>query len=252
MNDPGHKIQGARPRRSVERPAGPSSRLQHDFVIKVCGITKLEDAVLSVKAGANALGFNFYPGSPRFIEPAEAAKIIEELPKPTLNIGVVVIQPSLAGASQERLEGGECVLGELGLNTRDLIRAGFGAIQIHGASEERQIPDLGIRTFVATSPQAAGEFSDYEIVIDTSWGSGTVADWDLILRLLDRPYILSGGLTPANVEEALQKLHPDGVDVCSGVEEVPGTKNREKLERFLAIVRRFADDFRSNSRSKES
>lgn len=216
-----------------------------NFVIKVCGITSLEDAVLSVTAGANALGFNFYPGSPRFIEPAEAAQIIEKLPQKVLKVGVAV-----TGFPLEVHDGKQSQLDIW--NPGELELAGFGAIQIHGASSSAEVPDLKIRTFVATSPERASEFPNHEIVVDTSWGSGTLADWDLILKVLDRPYILSGGLTPENVGEALQKLRPDGVDVCSGVEKSPGRKDPSKLESFLSIARSFCNDPESNRRNKEN
>ncbi|MGW8179890.1 MAG: phosphoribosylanthranilate isomerase [bacterium] len=129
---------------------------------------------------------------------------------------------------------------------RELLGTGIDAIQIHGVHEEAYVFDLGIRTFVATSPQDAGRFPHHEIIIDSSWGSGKVADWDLILDILDRPYILSGGLTPDNVAEALRKLQPCGIDVCSGVEASPGRKTPEKLEEFLSIVGSVSGDFRSN------
>jgi phosphoribosylanthranilate isomerase len=125
---------------------------------------------------------------------------------------------------------------------QELVQAGIGAIQLHGIDRQIDVPDLGIRTFVATSPERSGEFPESEIIIDSSWGSGRVADWEMIRDVLDRPYILSGGLTPENVGAALEELEPDGVDVCSGVEEFPGKKDAAKLNRFLSVVGSFCDD----------
>jgi len=209
-------------------------------MIKVCGITNLEDALLSAEAGANALGFNFYPKSPRFIKPAEAADIIRKLPEKVLSVGIVV-----TGCGAEKDPGTTSPF-------RYLNEAKIAAVQIHGAHSAHEIPELGLRTLIATSPERVSEFPNYEIVVDTSWGSGRPADWDLILSLLDRPYVLSGGLTPQNLEEALKKLRPSGVDVCSGVEQFPGKKDPVELRAFLSIARSFFNDSESNSGTKES
>ena len=206
----------------------PKSRSEKEFMVKVCGITNLQDALLSVKAGANTLGFNFYPKSPRFIRPEDAAEIIRQLPGKTLNVGVVVVASPAKSRSETVLQ--------------SLDKAGVGAVQIHGASCDAEVPDFRMRTFIATSPERANSFPRHEIIVDTSWGTGTLADWDLISNVVARPYILSGGLTPENVCEALSKLSPDGVDVCSGVEKSPGKKDPVKLERFLSKVRSFSYD----------
>jgi phosphoribosylanthranilate isomerase len=209
------------------------SRRTDEFMIKVCGITNVEDALQSIEAGANTLGFNFYPKSPRFVEPTLAGRIMERLPDSILNVGVFVIEPP----------------GRPQLNRsrfRELVGMGLGAVQLHGAGRRREVPDLEIRTIVATTPERASEFPESEIIIDSSWGTGKLADWSMIAALLDRPYILSGGLTPENVREALETLIPAGVDVCSGVEQFPGKKDRARLRRFLATVNSFCDDTRSN------
>jgi phosphoribosylanthranilate isomerase len=204
------------------------------FLSKVCGITNLEDALLSARAGANALGFNFFPKSPRFIEPTDAADIISELPGEVLAVAVIVLDKGVGPGAAAR-----------GL-ARDISLAGVDAVQIHGVRSERGIPELGVRTFVATSAEEACQFPHFEIVIDTSWGTGTQADWEQIAALLDRPFILSGGLTPDSVLTALAKLSPAGVDVCSGVESRPGKKDPRKLQRFLATVQLYCDDFGPN------
>jgi phosphoribosylanthranilate isomerase len=180
--------------------------------VKICGITNLVDAEKSVELGASALGFNFYPQSPRFIELQDAARIIAALKKKVLTVGVTV---GKANAEQARV---------------------VDALQLHGLESESEIQSHGSRVFVATSPDKLDRFPSWDIVIDVSWGTGQVADWDALLRL-QRPFILSGGLHPGNVREAILKLHPAGVDVCSGVESAPGKKDETKLERFMAAVR---------------
>ncbi len=183
------------------------------MIIKVCGITTLEDALLSVKLGANALGFNFYRKSPRYICPGQAAQIIARLPREILAVGVVVGRPGEAEMS--------CT----------------PALQLHGLRSEEELADIPNRVFVAVSPEETNLFRAREIIVDGSWGTGKKADWESLLGL-SRPYILSGGLTPENVGEAIMKLRPYGVDVCSGVESSPGRKDPDKLRIFLGEVQR--------------
>ncbi len=182
-------------------------------IVKVCGITNLQDARLSVEWGANALGFNFYPPSPRYVHPRCAAEIIDELPETVLAVGIFV----------QRLR----------QRAEKLVQV----VQIHGLKQAAEIPPTDRTIWVAVSPERAAAFPQHQILIDTSWGRGRLADWDA-LEGLQRPYILSGGLTPDNVGLALQRLHPAGIDVCSGVESSPGTKDAARLRAFLSEVRR--------------
>ena len=178
------------------------------MIIKVCGITNLEDALRSIECGANALGFNFYPKSPRFIDPDRAERIIDKLPKHILIVGVFVINalPSIAEGQ-------------------------WSTVQLHGLSSESEIPLTDKCILVATSPSDVVRFPNHKIIIDTSWGTGKKVLWDT-LRAVERPFILSGGLTPDNV------LDPAGVDVCSGVEISPQKKDPTKLRAFVdAAVR---------------
>jgi phosphoribosylanthranilate isomerase len=186
------------------------------MLIKVCGIKRLIDAERSLEWGANAIGFNFYRKSPRFIEPLEAARIIEQLPAQALKVGIVVGNPT-----EE----------QVGM---------VNAVQIHGLDSEDQIQAFGCRTLVAVSPEQITQFPKSELVIDTSWGTGKLADWNA-LKKLDRAYILSGGLAPDNVAEAILKLRPAGVDACSGIESSPGVKDANKLRRFLKEAQRAAE-----------
>jgi phosphoribosylanthranilate isomerase len=231
---------------------------QADFMVKVCGITNLEDALISLKLGANALGFNFYPRSPRFIKPEAAGRIIEHLPKDVLRVGILVVAQNLhpPGDSKNRNNRPAPVHSMASsagypVELPRILASGINAVQVHGVQSETELGEWGVRVLVATSPEGVVEFPSHEIIIDTSWGTGQLADWDL-LRNMERPYILSGGLTPENVAEALEILRPSGVDVCSGVEQLPGKKDRNKLEAFLTAVRSFVDDSRSNNRSQEN
>ncbi len=187
------------------------------MIIKVCGITRRRDAVDSVRYGANALGFNFYPPSPRYLEPERAEALAAGLPPGILPVAIAVARP-----------------GE-----DSWLRLPFDVIQLHGVEDPRQIPDTKKRVWIATSPAGARRFPGHEVIIDTSWGTGTLADWNA-LESLNRPYLLSGGLTPGNLGEALGRLAPLGVDVCSGVESTPGIKDRDKLRAFLKVAREHA------------
>lgn len=189
------------------------------MIIKVCGITSIEDGLLALEEGANALGFNFWPFSPRYLTPKAAREIIAELRGrfrgDFLTVGVLVGGDSWAEAPTD-------------------------VLQLHGFTNPDSLPDTQKRTWVAVRLDAVANFPSSEIVIDGSWGQGQVADWETLSRLR-RPFILAGGLTPSNVAAAIYRLRPAGVDVCSGVEKSPGSKDPEKLKRFLGEVKRAAE-----------
>ena len=196
------------------------------MIVKVCGITSLEDARQAVGCGANALGFNFYPPSLRYLHPEQAAAIIEGIEGADVLTVAVVVGGSVGGQ----------VSGTVA------IPESIAAVQVHGIEHAADLPDYGRRIFVAVSKHDACRFPDNEIIIDSSWGTGRVDDWTA-LSTLGRPYILSGGLNPDNVGRAIETLHPAGVDVCSGVESAPGRKDMQKLKRFIAEVRRVYGEF---------
>ena len=181
-------------------------------VIKICGITCVEDARWAVKCGANALGFVFYPRSPRCVTPSLAARIMGSLPSSCLKVGVFVGSPETAPVT------------------------GLDILQLHGLESEEEIHDFGKRVWVAVEPAEMESFPNRDLLIDSSWGRGIKADWQS-LNSVQRPFILSGGLTPDNVGEAIQMLHPFGVDVSSGVEESPGRKDPRKIQLFLRNAR---------------
>lgn len=191
-----------------------------EFLIKICGITNLDDALNSVQLGANALGFNFYPRSPRYLDPERVEEMLAKIPDHVLTVAVMV------------------VVGEEGLSAPSAVLErvpSIDAFQLHGLHHESEIPSSEKPLFIATSPTEADRFPNHDILIDTSWGRGRKENWQ-DLQKIDRPFILSGGLRPENVAEALQLLNPAGVDVCSGVERKPGIKDDGKLKRFVENV----------------
>jgi phosphoribosylanthranilate isomerase len=201
--------------------------------IKVCGITNLEDALVAVGAGADALGFNFYEGSPRYITPEEARAVIERLPPNVLTVGVFV---------NER----HTVVVE----TADA--AGVGALQFHGDETPEYCRSFTGRFLIKAlgvgeefQPESAALYPVDAILLDAfdrkaRGGTGRVFDWRLAHRtsaLVPRLF-LAGGLAPDNIEEAIRAVEPYGVDACSGLECAPGRKDAGRVRDFIARARR--------------
>jgi phosphoribosylanthranilate isomerase len=200
--------------------------------IKVCGITRLEDALLAAELGADALGFNFYHSSPRCIAAAAARAIIKRLPPFVTAVGVYA--------------------DETGMGTVTAIadEAGVGAIQLHGP----RFPDLVgrpagyplIRAVAVGEGFKAESLADFRanaILLDAfhpklSGGTGTSFDWELAREANNYgTIILAGGLNPGNVGCAIREVRPYAVDVASGVESAPGKKDSDLLRAFFAAVR---------------
>jgi phosphoribosylanthranilate isomerase len=201
--------------------------------IKICGITNLEDARTSAQLGANMLGFNFYPGSPRYIEPKSARRIIEAIAPGVCPVGVFV------DASAEAI--------------REVAdTAGLRCVQLHGHASPDICRGLGhefrvIRAFSMDfqfRPEEVSLFGDCDVLVDAHHpklrgGTGLTCDWQAArkARSFTRFLILSGGLTERNVGHAITTVVPHAVDVCSGVESAPGAKNHTALKDFIAGVR---------------
>ena len=184
------------------------------MMIKICGITNRQDALAAVEAGATALGFNFYPRSPRYISPNAAAVIAAHVD--VLKVGVFVDDPDAA-----------VIAGQ----------AGMDVVQMHGAETPAQIPS-GVRVWKAfrvSSDWDASVMSEYPVeafLLDgPSPGSGEVFDWRRAAGL--RNIILAGGLGPDNVSEAIRQVRPWGVDACSRLERAPGVKDYAKMRLFI-------------------
>jgi phosphoribosylanthranilate isomerase len=197
-------------------------------LVKICGITNLEDALCAVDAGAGALGFNFYKPSPRFIDPSNAREIIEKLPKKILTVGVFVNE-------------------ELNTLKSTATEAGVTALQLHGDESPQYCAELKdwyvIKAFAVRDGFDTTVALDYPVkavMIDARHktlrgGTGLLADWSVAKRIreLGKPLFLAGGLSPDNVREAISVVKPYAVDACSALEESPGKKNHKNVEAFM-------------------
>lgn len=195
--------------------------------VKICGVTSEEDALLAVAMGADAIGFVFAP-SPRQIAPQKAADIVKRLPTEIVTVGV------FRDESRQRV-------------VDTIHHTKLRAAQLHGRETPadshwiRQRVRLVIKAFAAGDPEldAADEYGADAILIDSATpGSGEVFDWSLAEGApSNRRVILSGGLTPANVADAVRVVRPWGVDVASGVETAPGRKDATKMRAFVAAAK---------------
>jgi phosphoribosylanthranilate isomerase len=199
--------------------------------VKVCGITCLEDARAAVAAGADALGFVFAEGSLRRAAPEAVAAIAAALPPFIATVGVFVDQPAAHIAELAR-------------------RCGLQWVQLHGAEGPEVARALALPVIRAVrvrdrdSLRGLAAYPARAFLLDTflegrAGGTGRTFPWELALGAKAAgPLILSGGLTPENVAEAVRRVRPYAVDASSGLESVPGRKDRRKLEEFIAHVRR--------------
>ncbi|HKP69556.1 MAG TPA: phosphoribosylanthranilate isomerase [Pyrinomonadaceae bacterium] len=196
--------------------------------IKICGITNLEDALHAVACGADALGFNFYEKSSRYISPEAATEIIAQLPDNILRIGVFVNSPA-----------------------KDIhqLRSVLDFVQLHGDEAPdyaKSLIDDGIKVIKAIHAEDAAASLEYKAVgflLDTPTigygGSGETFDWELAVKFkkVVPEFYLAGGLTPENVSDAIRAVRPTAVDVCSGVELSKGKKDPKKVAAFIEAVR---------------
>jgi phosphoribosylanthranilate isomerase len=205
-------------------------------LIKVCGITSVEDGIMAAEAGADAVGFVFYPMSPRRMTPEKAAAVSRELPPFVLRVGVFVNAPVPEMA-------------------RVADAVGLDLLQLHGEelpSVFKSLPRRALKAVRVGKGFASQEALDYEghaagLLVDTRapgetmmpGGSGKTFDWNLVedVRARTRFLVLAGGLSAENVEEAIRVVKPDAVDVSSGVEGLPGKKDAARLRAFVAGVR---------------
>jgi phosphoribosylanthranilate isomerase len=202
--------------------------------IKICGVTNANDARMCAELGAHMIGFNFYPQSPRYIEPEVARQIVEPLPIHADAVGVFVN----GNADEIR-------------NTANA--AGVRCVQLHGDFSPEVARELArefrvIRVF-STHPQFRPEdvtlFPHCDVLLDAyhpelRGGTGQTCDWSAARATLrfSRFLILSGGLNAENVASAIKAVTPHALDVCSGVESVPGVKDHRAIENFVVAVRK--------------
>jgi phosphoribosylanthranilate isomerase len=202
------------------------------FLIKICGITRPQDAEIACREGAGAIGLNFWRGSKRFVEDGQAREILSAVPPGVLKVGVFV--------NPHPLIVNEC-LSDLGL---DLV-------QFHGDEQPQAWSPLAgnkviraIRVFDESSLTAATGWNPRYFLYDAFGagygGTGKRPPWQIVAAGARRPFLLAGGLGPLEVASAIETVRPDGVDVASGVESKPGIKNESMLVAFIANARQAA------------
>lgn len=202
-------------------------------LIKMCGMTREDDAVKAVTLGANAIGLLFYDKSPRFVSRASAAAIARAVPPEILKVGLFV------DADAEFVR---AVLDEVALDI----------LQFHGNESPAYCNSFGLPFWKTVRPKSADSLPDEiavypdaaGILLDTwhptkAGGTGETFDWGVLDNLvIDQHLILAGGLNPGNIREAINRVRPWAVDVCSGVEASPGIKSGELMQQFIEEVRR--------------
>lgn len=217
----------------------PDTQTANGLWLKICGLTRQRDALLAAELGARALGFVFYPLSPRAIEPVSAARIIQALPESNAlwKVGVFV------NADYDTL-------------LRTAEEAGLSHLQLHGDESPQlceRLQNSGLQVIKALRLKSAADLErleDYSalLLIDAAvpgvWGgSGQIADWELAAQAaLKRPCILAGGLKPENLNAASETVRPWGMDLSSGVESSPGIKDSYQLTALFKKAREIHAD----------
>jgi phosphoribosylanthranilate isomerase len=200
--------------------------------IKICGIKTINDALAAMDAGADLIGFNFYPKSPRYVEVGMCRNIMSVVRQDGRAKSVGVFVNAFVGEILATME-------TLGLNLA----------QLHGDETVEMLNQLDGKGFKAFRgiPESVDGFIRSEspaFLVDASvkvlyGGSGVTADWEGAAELAKKyPLLLAGGLTPENVAEAVSRVKPWGVDVASGVESAPGEKDASKMKAFVQAVKR--------------
>jgi phosphoribosylanthranilate isomerase len=208
--------------------------------VKICGLTRSEDAELAVELGASALGFVFWPRSPRYISPSSARSVITKLAPDVIKVGVFVDEP-------------------MELVTQIMETVGLDIAQLHGSESPEYCRELTIRLSQGARGKRQGvikafgvkdngtisvsEFDpDVLILVDAHdpvsyGGTGRLVNWESAREIASlRRTILAGGLHPGNVSQAVDTVRPFGVDVSSGVESAPGIKDPDRLKSFFEAL----------------
>jgi phosphoribosylanthranilate isomerase len=201
-------------------------------LVKICGITNLEDARASAEAGADMLGFNFYQPSKRYVTPQAAREIISQLPVGLVTMGVFVNE-----MTPERV-------------AEIASAAGVSGLQLHGDESPEYCCSLKghyvIKTLAVSSAFEPTEVLSYDvdaIMLDAKddalrGGTGRLVDWTIARRVseLGVKLFLAGGLSPDNISAAILQVHPYAVDACSALEDAPGKKNHERIREFVKLA----------------
>ena len=209
--------------------------------VKVCGIRRAEDAALAVELGASALGFIFWPSSPRFVDPEVAMTIIATVPPFVATVGVFVDQDAAHVAEVAR-----------GLKLTAVQLHGSEQVEAYDAAAPQVVKAIAVgddataERLVRALPAHVGVLLDAHDPVKRG-GTGRTIDWTRAAELARlRPIILSGGLNADNVDMAIDAVRPYAIDVSSGVESQPGVKDAGKLRAFFAALTRRAQLHESN------
>ncbi len=197
--------------------------------IKICGLTRAEDALLAWELGASALGFVFHPASPRNVTATQVSAIRRHLPPEAFCVGVFVDRaPEEVNAVAQR--------------------AGLHAVQLHGHETPQHCRAIRLPVIKAIRKEDEGRLGDYDVaafLLDAAHpllpgGTGQKADWALAARIAQsKPLILAGGLNATSIQKAIATVHPSGLDLSSGVESAPGIKDSALLKSlFLKCERK--------------
>lgn len=203
----------------------------HSPEVKICGLTRVDEAVKCAELGANAVGLVFYPPSPRFVTVETARDIVRNLPQGVCGVGVFVNE------NYEKI-------------VETVQASGLKAVQLHGVESPalvsllRQAGLTVIKSlFVDAEPsvRSEGRYDASACLVECApgqlpGGNGVAWDWSAVRSVRVRPIILAGGLNPSNVARAIREASPDAVDVSSGVEAEPGRKDPDKVQRFINAV----------------
>jgi phosphoribosylanthranilate isomerase len=187
------------------------------MMVKICGITNLEDATAAVEGGASALGFNFWRRSPRYVTPESARSLIDQLPSTVWKVGVFVDEDA---ATVIRIAG----------------EAGLDIVQLHGQETAQSFPQgarvwKGVRIRENFDVTRLNEYPSEAILLDGP-ANGKTFDWSLAAHG-SKKLIIAGGLDADNVRAAIHQAKPWGVDACSRLESAPGRKDHGKMAQFL-------------------
>lgn len=199
-------------------------------VVKMCGLTRREDVDAAVAAGATALGFVMWPGSPRAVAPVTVAAITTGVPSHVMKVGVFVDAP-LEEVAQA------------------VTAAGLTAIQLHGREDVREYLALGVQVIKAVAPRSDADVhvaialpGVVTVLVDAHdpvqrGGTGRSANWTLAAQIATaRPILLAGGLSASNVAAAINSVKPWGIDVSSGIESSPGIKDPVRIQDLMANI----------------
>jgi phosphoribosylanthranilate isomerase len=197
--------------------------------VKICGITRLEDAQAAVDAGANAVGFVFWPKSPRRVDVERAREIASALPEDVTTVGVFVDQPLHDVNDMAR-------------------RVGLRAVQLHGSEDSEYVRAMtrpvikAVAVVGSQAPDVNAWPSNVTVLLDVhdpvkKGGTGKTIDWTVAASVASRRNVLlAGGLTPQNVGDAIARVRPYGIDVSSGVEVEPGIKDHGRIKALFEAV----------------